>query len=203
LLRGLGDHRRQAGRLSNLGLLATVTHDWDRARAFLEEALQMYQAVGDHQGIGSCFCNLADLDLSSGDPEAARSHAEAGMRCFEACHDLPGMVYSLANAAEAELRMGNAVDADRLAGDALGRCSQSEMPMLAPLLLEMRVRARAALGDLNGAREFLTAADLAREGVGAPRDPVLQDELDRLWQPVRQESAGTKTADQPSALGED
>lgn len=191
LLRGLGDQRRQAGRLSNLGLLATVTHDRERARQFLGEALLMYQAVGDRQGIGSCCCNLADLDLSSGNYESARRHARDGLRFFEECHDLPGMVYSLANAAEAELRLGNAEEADRLADDALRRCSQSEMPLLAPLLHELRVRARAALGDDAGARACLGEADAARRRIDAPREQSLQDELDVLLEPMAKEGSET------------
>ncbi len=196
LLRGLGDQRRQAGRLSNLGLLATVTRDWERARLFLEEAMLMYQAVGDPQGIGSCCCNLADLDLSSGNPTAALHHARSGLRHFEDCHDLPGMVYSLANVAEAELRLGNAREADQAAEDALGRCSQSEMPLLAPLLLELRVRACATLGDRASATVLLTEADAARARIDAPRDPNLQEELDiLLGTAVRNDQETTGTAE--------
>jgi tetratricopeptide (TPR) repeat protein len=180
LLRTLGDQKRQAGRLSNLGLLATVSQDWASARQFLGEAMRIYDGVGDRQGIGSCRCNLADLDLSSGNPESALAHAEAGLACFEECHDLPGTVYSLANVAEAQLRLGRLEDADRAAADALSRCAESEIPLLAPILLELRVRARAHLGDIESARHFLALADAARAKVASPRDTSLVQELDAL-----------------------
>ena len=59
LSRSLGMNRQLAGALTVLGLLSSLSNDWDGAERYHTEALGVARQLGDHQRIAACLNNLA------------------------------------------------------------------------------------------------------------------------------------------------
>ncbi|MFM7322638.1 MAG: ATP-binding protein [Armatimonadota bacterium] len=173
-LREAGEPARAAGRLANLGLLAAETGDFTEAATHLRDASEAYSSAGDLQGVAACLCNLADVALRRGEPVEAETCAAEGAVLFARLHDGPGVVYSLANRAEAALARNVPSEALAHVDAALGEFHDPGMRSLLPLLLDLRVRALAGLGDGDAARVWWRRANGIRRAEGQPRDPATE-----------------------------
>lgn len=79
----LGDRRLKALALHYLGRNAGRRGDARRARAALEEALAIQQAIADQAGTAASLTALAGLELESGEPDAALALASRAIAIVE------------------------------------------------------------------------------------------------------------------------
>jgi tetratricopeptide (TPR) repeat protein len=72
--RELGDPNATAVQLNNLGTLYTVLKQYGKARAFLEEGLELYTRIGSYDGVRDNEKSLSMLDSAQGDYKSALEH---------------------------------------------------------------------------------------------------------------------------------
>jgi DNA-binding CsgD family transcriptional regulator len=73
LLRGLGEPRRLAGTLGNLGNLMTVQGDYSRAAAYLTETIGIARSFGDAWSIAVWMSDYGMLALKQGDLQGGKT----------------------------------------------------------------------------------------------------------------------------------
>jgi predicted ATPase/class 3 adenylate cyclase len=139
-----------AGSVGNLGYVALLQGDYERARVLSEEALELFRERGHESGVVVALSNLADASLLLGRAEEAR------LRIRE-CLDLAGelgfleVVASCLDSSAALLADMQQVElAARLTGAAHALredINLSQTPAERRLHHRMHARLRAALGD--------------------------------------------------------
>jgi non-specific serine/threonine protein kinase len=82
------------------GELARRLLDFDRARALLEESLEVHRKLGDSAGIAWSQAYLANALGMAGDFHGSRAHAQAGLKLFRDLDDRLGIARTLNTLAE-------------------------------------------------------------------------------------------------------
>ncbi|MEV0449718.1 BTAD domain-containing putative transcriptional regulator [Streptomyces sp. NPDC050600] len=184
IARELGLEAEVSARLSGLGRLALLAHDWERGRDLHEQARRIAAEQGYKYGEIHSEMGLALGARRSGDLDAAEAHL---LRLRDGYAELSSEAGDHLLLAEfgflAELR-GDATGsaAHHLRGWAVAR-SLDEPRALA---LSLEGLAGAALLTANpttgpaSAALLLGAADAARRGVGAPLPPAERGDVDRI-----------------------
>ncbi|MET8687426.1 BTAD domain-containing putative transcriptional regulator [Streptomyces sp. NPDC004732] len=201
IARELGLQAEVAARLSGLGRLALLTHDWERARELHEEARQLAERYGYRYGQIHAEMGLALGARRSGDLDAAEAHL---MRIRDRHADVSSPAGDHLHHAElgfiAELRGdGPGAEAHHLLGLKTARALAE--PRAVALSLEGLAGAAAVSGTAEAgagaerAAELLGAADAARRSVGAPLPPAERGDVDRI-------AAAARTALGESAYAE-
>ncbi|WP_406393503.1 BTAD domain-containing putative transcriptional regulator [Streptomyces sp. NBC_00887] len=181
LARELGLEAEVSARLSGLGRLALLEHEWERARTLHEQARQSAVAQGYKYGEIHALMGLALGARRSGDLDAAEGYL-VHMRDVEASSPAGRHLIEAELGFVGELRK-DAADAlaHHLRGLAIAR-SLGE-PRAVALSLEGMAGA-ASLGSTTPAAEraarLLGAADAARRSVGAPLPPAERIDVDRI-----------------------
>ncbi|MFB4271332.1 BTAD domain-containing putative transcriptional regulator [Nonomuraea sp. GTA35] len=175
-----------AARLSGLGRLALLSHDWDRARELHEQALRRAVDQGYVYGEVHAVMGLALGARRSGDLGAAETYL-ARLR-DELVSSAAGEHLLLVELGfTAELRGDAARAADsQLRGLEVAR-SIGE-PRAVALSFEGLAGAAALSGDADRAESatlLLGAADAARRSVGAPLPPAERGDVDRIMAVTR------------------
>ncbi|MCF3118820.1 winged helix-turn-helix domain-containing protein [Streptomyces arenae] len=185
LARELGLDAEVSARLSGLGRIALLTHDWDRARELHESARTLAVEHGYRYGEIHSDMGLALGARRSGDL------TEAGMllhRIRERHADVSSPTGDHLLHAElgflAELR-GDAATARAHHRTALGIARALAEPRALALALEGLAGAAALSGAPVDAALLLGAADAARRSVGAPLPPAERTDVDRITAAAR------------------
>ncbi len=99
LCQALGDTRRCAYCLRNLGWMAQQQGKLPRAQTLYEEGLALFQALGDQQGIASSLHRIGFLAVYRGDYEQAHRLLSESLALFRELgdlHDIANQLYQLA-----------------------------------------------------------------------------------------------------------
>ena len=83
LCRSIKTPKCQAVALTELGMVATELHEWDRAADYFEESLAIHRATLDADGEALVTLELARLERLRGRLDAAREHAERALVLVE------------------------------------------------------------------------------------------------------------------------
>ncbi|WP_409234919.1 AfsR/SARP family transcriptional regulator [Streptomyces sp. PA5.6] len=195
IARELGLQAEVAARLSGLGRLALLTHDWDRAHDLHTQAHDLASAHGYRYGQIHAEMGLALGARRSGDLDAAEAHLT---RIRDRHADVSSPAGDHLRHAElgfiAESRGdGPGAEAHHLLGLKTARALAE--PRAVALSLEGLAGAAAVSGAPVRAAELLGAADAARRSVGAPLPPAERGDVDRIEAAARTALGGTAYAE--------
>lgn len=179
---GAPDDRTAVAAHLATGYLAWLVDEYDEARDHAEQALRL--AGSDPAVVGFAHGILSRARGDEGDFAAAISHAETSVAAYERAHDTWGATWSRRCLAVALLYAGGrleesdavcrvALAAFRALGDGWGLAGA----------LATAASVRAALGDLDTAREMGTEAVLAHRALGdaSGERRALQQLAQLLW----------------------
>lgn len=187
IARELGLEAEVSARLSGLGRLALLAHDWERGRDLHEQARRIAAEQGYKYGEIHSEMGLALGARRSGDLAAAEAHLLHIRDGYAEVSSEAGDHLLLAELGfVAELRGDAELAADRhLRGWAVAR--SLDEPRALALSLEglagaavVAGRGRAGRTGAECAALLLGAADAARRGVGAPLPPAERGDTDRI-----------------------
>ncbi|MFI8082252.1 AfsR/SARP family transcriptional regulator [Kitasatospora sp. NPDC086009] len=187
IARELGLEAEVSARLSGLGRLALLAHDWERGRELHEQARRIAAEQGYKYGEIHSEMGLALGARRSGDLAAAEAHLVHIRDGYAEVSSEAGDHLLLAELGfVAELRGDADLAADRhLSGWAVAR--SLDEPRALALSLEGLAGAAAVAGRGAAGRRgaecaalLLGAADAARRGVGAPLPPAERGDTDRI-----------------------
>ncbi len=174
LFRELGDRRRLANVIGNMGAVANIQRDYERGRALCEEALAIHRDMGSNEDVALILHNIARIDLASG------RHAEAAelfRESLEAAHEL-GYREIIAYCLEALGEVAHANDdpdrSARLIGASEGLFDELGVPIQDDER-ETQDRTMEALVDRLGEAAFEGAR---AEGRGLPLDDAIAEALE-------------------------
>jgi predicted ATPase/DNA-binding SARP family transcriptional activator len=149
----------RAKALRRLGLISTLQGDYDRGRAVLEEALDLYRSLDSEPGVALTLMNLGYLASESGEAHRAREWLEEAIERFtnleqeeEAVSAESVLALALAQLGEVEAAIAiteRAVEFDRRIGDQMGE--GVTLTNLAHLLLQHGAHESAEIAVLEGA----------------------------------------------------
>jgi predicted ATPase/DNA-binding CsgD family transcriptional regulator len=162
--------------LAGAGMLAESQGDYDRARAFHGEGLDLATRLGDEEARGRALNNLANIAHDQGDFDLARGLHEQALAAFRTTNEPRNVGMSLANLGVLALYQGNLdeaatrfAEAERLiraAGDTYAqaillnnmgvvaaRCNEPERAIA---LQEASLALRRQIGDPVGVASSLT-----------------------------------------------
>ncbi|QES39112.1 AfsR family transcriptional regulator [Streptomyces venezuelae] len=180
IARELGLQAEISARLSGLGRLALLTHDWNRAHDLHTQALDLASAHGYRYGRIHAEMGLALGARRSGDLDAAEAHLT---RIRDRHADVSSPAGDHLRQAElgfiAELR-GDAAGAEAHHLLGLRTARALAEPRAVALSLEGLAGAAAVAGTPARAAELLGAADAARRSVGAPLPPAERGDVNRI-----------------------
>ncbi|HEY1329485.1 MAG TPA: tetratricopeptide repeat protein [Casimicrobiaceae bacterium] len=178
-----GDKASMGSLLSNLGVVAEYRGDYPAARAYHERALALRSEIGDRWGVGRSTNNLGMIAFLQNSHAEARQWFDKSMQLSREVGDAWMVAIVHNNLGNAIRGLGDYGTARRHYAESLRAYrSYDDRWALAFLLEDIAVMA-ALDGDPCAALELIGAADRAREAIGAPRAPSLDEELDRTLAP--------------------
>jgi tetratricopeptide (TPR) repeat protein len=119
LFRKAGDQRAVAWVLDDLGNLARLRGDHDRARRLFKESLRMLRETQELWGIPWVLHDLANLARIEGDDDRARALLGRALRRFQALGEQRGIASGLSLAGVLAIRRGAHADGVQLIGAGL------------------------------------------------------------------------------------
>ncbi|MFF7095810.1 BTAD domain-containing putative transcriptional regulator [Streptomyces rubradiris] len=188
IARELGLAAEVSARLSGLGRLALLDHDWDRARDLHEQARHSAAEQGYKYGEIHAGMGLALGARRSGDLDAAEAHLRHLREGYADVSSQAGdhlLLAELGFVAELRGDAGTAA-AHHLRGLEVARAIDE--PRALALSLEGLAGAAALRGTRAAAARaalLLGAADAARRSVGAPLPPAERTDVDRVERTAR------------------
>jgi tetratricopeptide (TPR) repeat protein len=181
--RHLGDRRGEAGALTNLGTVRSLTGDYQGAARDLEQALANYRDLGDRLGQANALTSLGTVQRLTGDFQGAAGDLKQALAIYGDLSDRAGEVTALnetgtllrlsGKSAEAEAHHQQALELARAIGSAW-----DEAHALAGL-----GRCAAAGGHNARAKDLLQRAHLIFQRIGAADTPATLPELNSLTRP--------------------
>jgi tetratricopeptide (TPR) repeat protein len=165
LLRRLGDDRRVAQVIANMGSVASIQRDFERARTLFEEALELQQASGNRESGAISLHNLGRIELALDRLDEAGAWFEKALQDARELGYREIIAYCLEAFGELALARRDLQSAARLMG-AAGALFDELGLALAPEEAETYGRALALL------REQLGADDLDAERAAGAAEPI-------------------------------
>jgi DNA-binding SARP family transcriptional activator/tetratricopeptide (TPR) repeat protein len=110
----LGDHRGQAGALTDLGYVRMRTGDHPGATDALTQAMQVYRDLGDRRGHASALTGLGDVRMLTGDFPGATDALAQALQVYRDLGDRRGQADALTGRGEVRRLTGDypgAIDA--------------------------------------------------------------------------------------------
>jgi tetratricopeptide (TPR) repeat protein/predicted Ser/Thr protein kinase len=176
-----GDELLHAWLLNDLGILASEARDAEKARGYLEQALELkVRALGErHVDVGIAWFNLGMMLSNAQQDGAAKQPIAEAMSIFEATvgPSHPLSVYAQSGLCNVELGLGDARAAAERCGHALARFESS--PVSAMWESRVRFTMAKALWELGRRAEARDMAERAARVVDA-EDPARARSV-RAW----------------------
>jgi predicted ATPase/DNA-binding XRE family transcriptional regulator len=185
LYRGLGVKVGVPDVLNELGILAYLRGEFGRAADYYEESLGLCRELGNEQAVALVLVNLGDARRRAGELERAEDHLVEALARTRLLGDGPGVAASLTGLGQiARLRGDVPRAADRFVeASALFRSVDDAFGMAE--CLEGLGRCALAGDDAASAARLFGAAEVLRDGAGAPLPAALRTELDQDLAAVR------------------
>jgi predicted ATPase len=170
----LGDPRRRARNLKDLGIVAGEADDHDTARAYFRQAIVGFRSVGDRRGEAQSLNNLALSTEAAGDVRGSLAMYAEALPVLREIGDMLSVARLLNNVGGALRHVGAGELARTALLRALARYRRlasrwdltDSLEHLAPAVLDA--------GDPALAARLLGAAEALREQLGAPAAPYLE-----------------------------
>ncbi len=184
MARELGEDRRAAGTLVNLGLVERERRRFDAARSMYEEALSLFEEHGGDVERAIALNNLGTIASDTGDSHGARAFYE---RCLEIRRDLgdqSGTARVLVNLGSVARRAGDPCRARDALREALGTVAHASDRQTEVESIDLAIMLAGAGADPLRAGRWSGAADAARERGGIARELSNADEVEtalRQW----------------------
>jgi predicted ATPase/class 3 adenylate cyclase len=154
----------RARALSVAGLLASEVGDFDRSRAHLNQALEMFRALGVRRGIVWSLLNLAQMDSLEGRlDDAAAPLGEAVVLARDLGH-APSLGWALETSAVLELNRGRPELGAEFAGEALELFRRAGESRGVAAALGSLGFARQRQGDFGGSVAYFEEAAKTSDG---------------------------------------
>ena len=185
----LGDKASMAGLLSNLGIVAEYRGDYERSRGFHERALALRTEIGDRRGIGNSTNCLGMVSALQKRYAEARDWFQRSMLLNREVGDSWMVAICHNNLGNATRGLGDYRAASRHYADSLRAYRDFDDRWALAFLLEDVGILAALEGNGRSALELIGTADASREGIGAPRAPSLEEEIERQIAPAIAELA--------------
>jgi predicted ATPase/class 3 adenylate cyclase len=167
--RQAGDRRSEAVALINAGVGYLRFGAHAEARKYLEESLQLNQALGNRVVQGGSLAGLSELSLREGDAAAALLHAQAALNILVAANSRLYQIDALHNLGNAQLALGDWTAAQVAFERAEALARAIDVSTKVPNALEGQARVALARGDVEMA---LTAVQQLLEYAGGDSDPM-------------------------------
>jgi CHAT domain-containing protein/Tfp pilus assembly protein PilF len=170
-LPGLGDPRRRARCLTEMGVARLKLGDQDGARRAYEEALGIYRTLQNPISEADTLIGVADLDRDRGDLAAALKRATAALQTYSSRAYTLGIGFAQCRVGEIQRRLGDA-PASTAAFEAVVRLGPAAGASALACAEQGLARLGAAAGSLEGAQRHAEAAMAHLEtlrGVASPR----------------------------------
>jgi len=170
--RELGDQRRIAVTLSNLGNIFVAEDELEQAGELYAEALAIHEASGQPDGQATVLENIGMVALAQEDTAQAVSAFERALACAHEAH-MPEKVASASiSLARALLESGDLQRARTLLADAIETLRELGERDKQAECLEAFARLAIVEGSAHDAAALLGAAETLRESVGVVRGDV-------------------------------
>ena len=199
LARELGDVEAITYCTADLGGIAVVQRDLDRARALCEEAAAGLERLGNRVRLGLVKSNLAVVAIMQGDFRAAVEHATEAVALQEETGERTSMTITLQNLAEALLRLGELEQARSQLLRSLELAQAFGYREVIAYGLEAAAEIAAADGDDRRALELLAASEAAFADVGAAIQREEAERAERLLARLER-SLGREAIDETRSL---
>lgn len=173
----IGDKAGMASLLSNLGVIAEYRGDYADSGALHQRALALRESIGDQWAISVSMNNLGMVALLQRRYGEAREWLEKSMRLSREVGDTWVIALCNNNLGNAARGLGDYAAARRHYADSLRAYRDYEDRWSLAFLIEDIGVLAALSGDAISALELVGAADAIREGIGAPRAPSLEQEM--------------------------
>ncbi len=180
----VGDKAAMASLLSNLGVVAEYQGDYDRSNQFHERALALRTDIGDRWAIGNSTNCLGMVAVLQKHYAEARDWFQKSMLLNREVGDSWMVAICHNNLGNATRGLGDYEAARRHYADSLRAYRDYDDRWALAFLLEDIGILAALGGDARSALELLGAADAAREAIGAPRAPSLEQEIGQQIAPA-------------------
>ncbi|MCL4506638.1 MAG: tetratricopeptide repeat protein [Chloroflexi bacterium] len=102
----------------DLGMMAWLSHDWDSARSWYEQSLELYRHVGDVERVARLHILIGYTRIAKGDLASAHVIIERGLTLYREADQPAGMVLALTALGTLALAQGHAERAARIFGAA-------------------------------------------------------------------------------------
>jgi predicted ATPase/DNA-binding SARP family transcriptional activator len=168
LYRELGDDREIARMLSNLGSVALLEGNSERATALYEETIPLFRDAGDDRGLMITLSNLASIANAGGDHVRGRTLGEEGLAVARRVGDKDQVSVSLHNLGRADLRQGRHIEAGRRFAESLGLAVELGYKEVIAYCLEACGELAATGRDWERAARLLGAGEGLFEAIGVP-----------------------------------
>jgi predicted ATPase/DNA-binding SARP family transcriptional activator len=169
----IGDIVWHAHATRNLGLSAYMTGDYERAKEFMEEALDRLRLMGDDACSITLNSHLAFVDIADSDTGAAVSHMVETMRAAIRLGATLHCSLALWRAAKLAVALGDVEHAVRLATVADGYLGGKEEQFGAPIRTDIRTIEEALADSMDAARR----AEIAATATGMSLEEALGEAL--------------------------
>ncbi|HXS62582.1 MAG TPA: tetratricopeptide repeat protein [Streptosporangiaceae bacterium] len=162
----LGDHRGQAGALTDLAYVRTRTGDFPGATGAFTQALQAYRDLGDRLGQASALTGLGDVRMLTGDYPGATDVLTQALQAFRDLGDRRGQADALSGLGEVRRLTGDYPGATDVLTQALQAYRDLDDRRGQAIALTGLGEVRRLTGDYPGATDALTQALQAARDLG-------------------------------------
>jgi predicted ATPase/DNA-binding CsgD family transcriptional regulator len=181
IYRELGEERRLAAVLREIGRLSIEVGDWERARSFLEQSLKLEWQSGNEHGIAMTRTFLGMLALLTGERGLARSHLEESLgvlRELGGTNEIKKCLFFLGQLScdEGDYAAARARFTEIMEGDT------RQYRWAVPCVLESYARLAAEEGRPARALRLGGAAAMLYPAIGTTLGPAYLDYLQRGWE---------------------
>ncbi|HET7354632.1 MAG TPA: DUF4062 domain-containing protein [Gaiellaceae bacterium] len=183
----LGDRRRIASAVNDLGALAVYEGDYAAAGRLMRESLEIKQAIGDPWLIAKALGNAALVAGYEGDHAGAYALHEDSLTLFEELGETMGAAIELGNLAHTAMHLGRFDEALERQLDCLRLVDEIGDPDGSAESVERLAMLANACGDPHRAARLLGLAAVLRSRAGTTPPPFDQAELDQALQTTRKQ----------------
>jgi ATP/maltotriose-dependent transcriptional regulator MalT len=181
----LGEERRTATVLREIGRLSIEVGDWERARSFLEQSLRLEQQSRNEHGIAMARTFLGMLALLTGERSLARAHLEESLgvlRALGGTYEVKKCLFFLGQLScdEGDYAAARARFTEIMEG------GTQQYRWAVPCVLESYARLATEEGRPERALRLGGAAAMLYPAVGTTLGPAYQAYLKRGWAPAWQ-----------------